>query len=78
MDFVNLKIDFDFPVQNEALEFERNHERFTFLKWGAKAFKNMLIVRLPKLKHSTAWFLQIDEVYLYLFRCRQVRALFTR
>ena len=30
--------------QNEALEFERNHERFLFLKWGAKAFKNMLIV----------------------------------
>jgi aconitate hydratase len=30
--------------KNEALEFERNRERFTFLKWGAKAFKNMLIV----------------------------------
>jgi aconitate hydratase len=30
--------------KNEALEFERNKERFTFLKWGAKAFKNMLIV----------------------------------
>ena len=39
-----MKIDFDFPVQNEALEFERNHERFTFLKWGAQAFQNMLIV----------------------------------
>ena len=23
---------------------ERNRERFQFLKWGAKAFKNMLIV----------------------------------
>lgn len=31
-------------AKNEALEFERNHERFLFLKWGAKAFKNMLIV----------------------------------
>jgi len=34
----------DSKKQNEALEFERNHERFTFLKWGAQAFKNMLIV----------------------------------
>ncbi len=30
--------------KNEALEFERNRERFTFLKWGASAFDNMLIV----------------------------------
>ncbi|XP_031843107.1 cytoplasmic aconitate hydratase isoform X2 [Nomia melanderi] len=30
--------------KNEELEFERNKERFMFLKWGAKAFKNMLIV----------------------------------
>ncbi|KAL0114126.1 hypothetical protein PUN28_011439 [Cardiocondyla obscurior] len=30
--------------KNEELEFERNRERFLFLKWGAKAFKNMLIV----------------------------------
>ena len=34
----------DSKTQNEALEFERNHERFTFLKWGAQAFQNMLIV----------------------------------
>lgn len=26
------------------MEFERNAERFQFLKWGATAFKNMLIV----------------------------------
>jgi len=26
------------------LEFERNKERFRFLKWGASAFRNMLIV----------------------------------
>jgi len=31
-------------AKNEALEFERNKERFTFLKWGASAFSNMLIV----------------------------------
>ncbi|XP_076301009.1 cytoplasmic aconitate hydratase isoform X2 [Lasioglossum baleicum] len=30
--------------KNEELEFERNKERFIFLKWGAKALKNMLIV----------------------------------
>lgn len=30
--------------KNQNLEFERNKERFKFLKWGAKAFKNMLIV----------------------------------
>ena len=30
--------------KNEQLEFERNKERFLFLKWGAKALKNMLIV----------------------------------
>ena len=30
--------------QNEKIEFERNKERFQFLKWGATAFKNMTIV----------------------------------
>lgn len=30
--------------KNEELEFVRNKERFMFLKWGAKAFQNMLIV----------------------------------
>ncbi|XP_067939394.1 cytoplasmic aconitate hydratase-like isoform X2 [Watersipora subatra] len=30
--------------QNQNMEFERNKERFNFLKWGAKALKNMLIV----------------------------------
>lgn len=30
--------------KNEELEFERNKERFMFLKWGATAFENMLIV----------------------------------
>lgn len=30
--------------KNEEMEFTRNKERFMFLKWGAKAFKNMLIV----------------------------------
>eukprot|EP00092_Neocalanus_flemingeri_P037142 GFUD01040430.1.p1 GENE.GFUD01040430.1~~GFUD01040430.1.p1 ORF type:complete len:895 (-),score=230.76 GFUD01040430.1:278-2962(-) len=34
----------DSQAQNEALEFQRNHERFLFLKWGAQAFQNMLIV----------------------------------
>ncbi|CAH1788947.1 unnamed protein product, partial [Owenia fusiformis] len=30
--------------KNQELEFDRNKERFLFLKWGAKALKNMLIV----------------------------------
>eukprot|EP00164_Ancoracysta_twista_P005199 GFYU01007104.1.p2 GENE.GFYU01007104.1~~GFYU01007104.1.p2 ORF type:complete len:872 (-),score=286.72 GFYU01007104.1:74-2365(-) len=30
--------------KNESREFERNAERFEFLKWGSQAFENMLIV----------------------------------
>lgn len=30
--------------KNEELEFDRNRERFLFLKWGARALHNMLIV----------------------------------
>ncbi|XP_069103381.1 cytoplasmic aconitate hydratase-like isoform X2 [Argopecten irradians] len=30
--------------KNQELEFERNKERFVFLKWGAKALQNMMIV----------------------------------
>ncbi|OWF36373.1 cytoplasmic aconitate hydratase-like isoform X2 [Mizuhopecten yessoensis] len=30
--------------KNQELEFERNVERFVFLKWGAKALENMVIV----------------------------------
>lgn len=30
--------------KNQDMEYERNRERFTFLKWGADAFANMLIV----------------------------------
>lgn len=30
--------------KNQEYEYQRNAERFTFLKWGAKAFKNLLIV----------------------------------
>eukprot|EP00897_Mesotaenium_endlicherianum_P009974 jgi/Mesen1/9004/ME000563S08327 len=30
--------------KNQEMEFSRNRERFAFLKWGAKAFKNMLVV----------------------------------
>jgi aconitate hydratase len=29
---------------NQKLEFERNEERFRFLKWGASSFQNLLIV----------------------------------
>jgi aconitate hydratase len=34
----------DARVKNEELEFERNKERFQFLKWGQRNFKNFLIV----------------------------------
>lgn len=30
--------------KNQSIEFERNKERFNFLKWGSKAFDNLLIV----------------------------------
>ncbi|XP_068978228.1 cytoplasmic aconitate hydratase-like isoform X1 [Bombus flavifrons] len=41
VDFIRSK---DALKKNEDFEFERNKERFMFLKWGAKAFQNMLIV----------------------------------
>ena len=34
----------DAREQNEKLEFDRNKERFQFLKWGSKAFDNFSIV----------------------------------
>jgi len=44
----SVQVDFarsgDALQKNQDLEFERNKERFLFLKWGAKAFDNMLIV----------------------------------
>lgn len=29
---------------NEAMEYQRNHERYSFLKWGQKAFSNFKVV----------------------------------
>ncbi|CAG9790673.1 unnamed protein product, partial [Diatraea saccharalis] len=44
----SVQVDFarspDALNKNQELEFERNKERFQFLKWGAQAFDNMLIV----------------------------------
>ncbi|XP_063704644.1 cytoplasmic aconitate hydratase-like [Culicoides brevitarsis] len=44
----SVQVDFsgtpDALDKNQNLEFERNKERFTFLKWGARAFNNCLIV----------------------------------
>jgi len=34
----------DAAVKNEIIEFNRNRERFQFLKWGSKAFDNFKIV----------------------------------
>jgi aconitate hydratase len=31
-------------AKNQEIEFERNKERFNFLKWGSKAFNNLRIV----------------------------------
>ncbi|XP_051168740.1 cytoplasmic aconitate hydratase-like [Leptopilina boulardi] len=44
----SVQVDFsrsgDALKKNEELEFNRNSERFIFLKWGARALHNMLIV----------------------------------
>ncbi|KAJ8268926.1 hypothetical protein COCON_G00115330 [Conger conger] len=44
----SIQVDFnrksDSLQKNQDLEFERNRERFEFLKWGSKAFKNMRII----------------------------------
>ncbi|XP_045541220.1 cytoplasmic aconitate hydratase-like isoform X2 [Papilio machaon] len=44
----SVQVDFartpDALNKNQELEFQRNKERFQFLKWGAQAFDNMLIV----------------------------------
>ncbi|VDL69274.1 unnamed protein product [Nippostrongylus brasiliensis] len=34
----------DALAKNQSIEFDRNKERFNFLKWGSKAFNNLLIV----------------------------------
>ncbi|MDE2290846.1 MAG: aconitate hydratase, partial [Elusimicrobia bacterium] len=34
----------DAPAKNAALEFKRNKERYVFLNWGQKAFKNFRVV----------------------------------
>jgi aconitate hydratase len=31
-------------ADNVAMEYERNHERYVFLRWGAKAFRNLRVV----------------------------------
>ena len=44
----SVQVDFsrtpDAMEKNQEIEFQRNAERFSFLKWGASAFNNMLIV----------------------------------
>ncbi|CAL1590649.1 unnamed protein product [Knipowitschia caucasica] len=44
----SIQVDFnrksDSLQKNQDLEFERNKERFQFLKWGSKAFRNMRII----------------------------------
>uniref|UniRef100_A0A4W3J2B0 aconitate hydratase n=1 Tax=Callorhinchus milii TaxID=7868 RepID=A0A4W3J2B0_CALMI len=44
----SIQVDFNRRVdslqKNEEIEFERNKERFEFLKWGSKGFQNMRII----------------------------------
>ncbi|KAM9826919.1 cytoplasmic aconitate hydratase [Neosynchiropus ocellatus] len=44
----SIQVDFnrmsDSLEKNQNLEFDRNKERFEFLKWGSKAFQNMRII----------------------------------
>ncbi|XP_072314656.1 cytoplasmic aconitate hydratase [Eucyclogobius newberryi] len=44
----SIQVDFnrksDSLQKNQDLEFDRNKERFQFLKWGSKAFRNMRII----------------------------------
>ncbi|XP_019737179.1 cytoplasmic aconitate hydratase [Hippocampus comes] len=44
----SVQVDFnkksDSLQKNQNLEFERNRERFQFLKWGSQAFRNMRII----------------------------------
>ncbi|XP_056156265.1 cytoplasmic aconitate hydratase [Lampris incognitus] len=44
----SIQVDFnrksDSLQRNQDLEFDRNKERFQFLKWGSKAFRNMRII----------------------------------
>ncbi|XP_075943317.1 cytoplasmic aconitate hydratase isoform X2 [Anarhichas minor] len=44
----SIQVDFnrksDSLHKNQDLEFDRNRERFQFLKWGSKAFRNMRII----------------------------------
>ncbi|XP_077106152.1 cytoplasmic aconitate hydratase isoform X1 [Ranitomeya variabilis] len=44
----SIQVDFnrreDSLQKNQELEFERNSERFEFLKWGSQAFQNMRII----------------------------------
>ncbi|XP_067409297.1 cytoplasmic aconitate hydratase isoform X1 [Emydura macquarii macquarii] len=44
----SIQVDFnrrsDSLQKNQELEFERNKERFEFLKWGSQAFQNMRII----------------------------------
>jgi len=41
---VDVNKSLDAVKQNQTIEFERNRERFEFLKWGADALDNMTIV----------------------------------
>lgn len=47
---------------NMELEFQRNKERFGFLKWGSTAFDNMLVV-----PPGSGIVHQVNKTHKYLF-----------
>ena len=54
---------------NMELEFQRNKERFAFLKWGSNAFRNMLVVPPGScIVHqvSSEPEIQNDVIYIYI------------
>ncbi|MBD9356526.1 aconitate hydratase AcnA [Methylomonas albis] len=52
-------------AQNETLEFQRNAERYTFLKWGQAAFRNLRVV-----PPATGIVHQVNLEYLASVVCR--------
>eukprot|EP00124_Ichthyophonus_hoferi_P003944 Ihof_evm1s384 gene=Ihof_evmTU1s384 len=58
--------------KNQEAEFERNKERFSFLKWGGEAFKNILVERFSFLKWGGEAFKNILVVPPGAGICHQV------
>lgn len=54
--------------ENMILEFQRNKERFAFLKWGSNAFRNMLVVPPGSgIVHQVTWSMRVSSYFFSLF-----------